>query len=180
MSQEQNHKSNLEMARRKKLQSEAGSLKSAGKSLTKAAEGPAWMAPIRAMKLALEMRKKAKEGMDAPWVLAISLAIACDLADLLPIAGWIISWIFRPFLFIFLFKTGRWKVKLLRALLMLFDAIPFVNMLPWTTIAVIHAYKGAHKKLKEADKKIEEVQQIQQQAPAYADGYDEAPMQKAA
>lgn len=180
---EQTHKYNLALSRldMNNIQSEMELLKSAGELLEKTASRSKLMAPFRAMTLALRMRKKAKEGMDAPWIFAIALAIACDLIDLLPIAGWIISWIFRPYLFVFLWGKGKWEVKLLRYILMLFDSIPFINIAPWTTIAVVNAYRRQHKKLEKADKKVKKTkQQILQQSPAYADGYYNSPAQKAA
>lgn len=152
-----------------KVQSSASKIREAFFSKNKVS------AIFRAMGAAITARKEAEAGLKAPWVLAIAMAIACDCLDVVPIAGWIISWIFRPFLFVFLFRTGRWRVKLLRVIVLCFDLIPFVSLIPWTVISVVHAYRGAKKnfeeRLREEQVTDELVTKNLQQQKSYTDDY---------
>lgn len=141
MPSEQEHYQNLSAAREKKTYQEAG------KSIRKAATGSPVMAPVRAVRLASKMRKAAESGSQTPWLIAFTLAIACDAMDVIPVAGWIVTFFFRPFLFVFLWGKGTWKIKLVCYGLVFLDFIPVIDMLPLSTISVAYAYAKSRKKL---------------------------------
>jgi hypothetical protein len=120
----------------------------AGESFKKTAAGSPAMAPVRAVQLGKKMRKAAKDGQQSSWLIAFALAVACDCADFIPVAGWIITLFFRPTLFIFLWGRGAWKIKLVCYSLVFLDFIPVVSMIPLSTISVAYAYKKSREKIR--------------------------------
>jgi hypothetical protein len=131
------------------LKRERALYREAGESFKKTAAGSPAMAPIRAVQLGKKMRRAAKEGQQSSWLIAFALAIACDCADFIPVAGWIITLFFRPTLFIFLWGRGTWKIKLVCYTLVFLDFIPVISMIPLSTISVAYAYAKSIKKIKE-------------------------------
>lgn len=115
------------------------------KSLERVARGRPYNAPIEAIKLGIKLRKAARKHEDAPWIIAFCLAISCDLMDLIPIAGWVITLFFRPVLFIFLFGRGTLKLRLIVWLILLLDFLPVINIIPMSTACVYYAYRKSKK-----------------------------------
>ena len=137
------HKENLARARALA----AADFEETGRSIRKVTVGAPVKAPVEAARLALKMRRRAAEGSQAPWIIAFAFAIACDGMDMIPVAGWIVSWFFRPFLFIFLWGKGTWKLRLGYYAILLIDFIPAISMLPLSTVCVYYAYRKNKKRL---------------------------------
>jgi len=118
---------------------------------------------FKALGSALKARKEAEKGMNAPWGIAIAAAIAIDGADFIPIAGWMITLIARPFIFIFLFGNGRWwKKRIIRRLFLMLaiDSIPPFNFLPLTIISVLMAYRQTKREFKQKTEEEENVKKL--------------------
>lgn len=147
MDQSRLYKNALENARYlDRVENKGTSFRDTADSLKKVIHGPKYKAPIEAAKLAFKLRQTVKKHEDSPWIIAFVMAISCDYIDTIPIAGWIISWFFRPFLFIFLFGKGTWKVKLVYYIILFLDFIPIISMLPLGTTCVFYAwYKSKEK-----------------------------------
>ncbi len=133
--------------------------KQAKDTFVRAQKGSKIMMPIRAAKLAFEFRKQIKhdENVEEIFFIAIVGAVIIDFIDLIPVAGSVVTFFLQPALFIFLWGTGTWKVKMIRLSLMLLDFVPVVEMAPWRTIAVLHSYVVVKKRNREAVGKIKEL-----------------------
>jgi len=79
------------------------------------------------------------------WSTAFIAAIACDVADIIPVGGWVITIFIRPYVMIFLFFQGNCRDALFRVGITTLDYLPIIGMLPATTGCVAQAfYKKAH------------------------------------
>ena len=150
-----------------KYEAKTKNYKKTYKSLQKATEGPKYKMPIEAIKLAFQLRKDVKEGDEgAAFQVAFAFAVIIDIIDLIPIAGQIATYFMKPFLFVFLWGKGAWKVKLMRFVFFALVIIShsFLNMVPWTTIAVAYSYHHVMKKADESKKELKKLEKTYQQA----------------
>lgn len=97
--------------------------------------------------LALKHRQRIKEGDFSVFVIPFTFALAKDgLLDLVPILGKVIGIFVTAYLFIFLWGRGVWMWRIVRALLLLIDAlVPFLSILPFSTFCVFVTYLHAKK-----------------------------------
>lgn len=165
----QNHRDALAEARRKdRERQQAGERKNverseseiakysaakAGKIMTEVESGHEIKAAADAAKLAFTLRKAAGDGSKTAWIVTLVIGIIADICSL----TWILGAIITLILLIVLWGKGRWKIKVLQ----LFDLIPFVSLLPLTTISVLWCWHEDNKKRK---KKIEKAEKIEKSA----------------
>lgn len=117
----------------------------------KAMSGSKVLMPVRAASLALKMRRDNKEEIDeSAYAMAFFFAFIADFADFIPVAGPIISLFIKPFLFVFLWGKGSWKVKVVRFVLIGLDCLPVSNKVPWSMICVAYSYSQEKKQLKKS------------------------------
>jgi len=108
-----------------------------------------------AVKLALQHRKDIENGEFWPFIPALASAILKDgLFDAILIVGNIFGIFISVYLFVFLFGKGKWKVRIVLFFLSLFDFIPAVNLLPFSTICVLYTFYEAKKRASEAEEKL--------------------------
>ena len=108
-----------------------------------------------AAKLAFQHRQAIKNGDFTPFIPALAMAIAKDgLFDMVPIIGNFLGLFITVYLFIFLWGKGKWKVRIVIFALSLFDVIPAVNLVPFSTICVLYAFKQAKAAADEAKKAL--------------------------
>jgi len=106
-------------------------------------------------KLALQHRKDIENGDFSPFIPALVMAISKDaLFDMIPVIGGIGGFFISVYLFVFLFGKGKWKVRIVLFFLSLFDFIPAVNLLPFSTICVLYTFYEAKKRASEAEEKL--------------------------
>jgi hypothetical protein len=111
-----------------------------------------------ATELALKHREEIEKGHFSPFIPALTMAIVKDgLLDMIPIIGNLFGLFIAVYLFIFLWGRGKWKVRLVIFFLSLFDMIPAVNLIPFSTICVLYAYSQARGHAREAEKKLSEL-----------------------
>jgi len=135
-----------------------GAFGETAKSLKKVAKGSKMTAPLEAFSLARKLRKDVENHESSPWIIALVTALSCDFVfDMIPVAGWVIALFFRPFLFIFLWGKGSWKIKLLYYALLLLDFFPIIKYLPLSTACVLYAFIRSKGKAKFATKLLEEL-----------------------
>jgi hypothetical protein len=135
-----------------------GAFRETAESLKKTAKGSKLTAPLRAISLAMKLRKDVENHEASPWIIAFVIALSCDFVfDLIPIAGWVIALFFKPFLFVFLWGKGTWKVKIVYYLLLMLDFFPIIQILPLSTICVAYAFSHSEKKAKLSAKLLREV-----------------------
>ncbi len=113
------------------------------------------LTPVRAVTLALKMRKQATQGDTSVYIYVFFLAVMADSVDFIPIAGPMVSGFIKPFLFVFLWGRGAWKVKTVRLILITADYLPVSNKLPWSTICVVYSYVNEKKQAEIKSKRIE-------------------------
>lgn len=154
----QRYQNALEKARNLDKEWDSRTIGKTANALSKAVQGPKYKVPIEAIKLGLTLRKAVKEHDNTAWLIAFALAIGCDCMDIIPIAGWIITWFFRPALFVFLWGKGTWKVKIAYRILLFIDFIPFLNILPLSTACVFYAYIKSKEKKEEAIRVIKVIE----------------------
>lgn len=119
----------------------------------------------QAASLAFKHRQAIKEGDFTPFIPALAMAIAKDcLFDVVPIVGNLLGVFVTVYLFIFLWGKGKWKVRVVIFFLSLFDVIPAVNLIPFSTICVIYAYLQARKAFNQAKKELPELEGAQTNA----------------
>lgn len=107
-----------------------------------------WRQIKRAAELAEEHRRRIAEGdfsvFRMPFVFAIAKDGLLDLFSKVPLVGLLITFAFSfpvaVYLFIFMWGRGKWKVRLFAFFATFFDFIPFINLIPWETVAVWYAY----------------------------------------
>lgn len=182
---EENHKSNLAKARETYRNIRSGA-------------NPA-MAAIKETRRTLGLMKNIDPFMDWLFGIALSLAILKDVLDFVgigsfPTVGTAVTLCASFTIGLIMFITGsRGIAKAARGMIKrlavlgggtLVEMFFGINFLPIETLVVIIVFymtlrERAINKEKE-EKEAKAAQQIQQQAPAYADEYEEAPMQKAA
>jgi len=138
-----------------KISNEKNTYQEAATSFQRVLKENKFKAPAEAFRLAIKMREAAENHEKAPWVIAIVVAMSCDPLDIVPVAGWIISWCFRPYLFFFLWGRGTWRIRLIYYGLLLLDYIPVINILPISTACVLYAYYRSKKEIRIAEKKLE-------------------------
>lgn len=147
---EQRYSNDLDRARR----SESASLVDSGKktiSIAKDIEtGHEVKAALDTAKFAWKLRKDAESGKKTPWLIALAAGIAADIGGV----TWIVGAVITILLLILLWGHGRWKIKVLQ----FFDLIPFISILPLTTISVLWCWHDANKKRKKKIKKAEEIE----------------------
>lgn len=111
-----------------------------------------------ATELALKHREAIENGRFSPFIPALAMAIAKDcLFDIVPVLGNLLGLFITVYLFVFLWGKGKWKVRIVIFLLSLFDIIPAVNLIPFSTICVLYAYSQAKGHAKESEKKLAEL-----------------------
>jgi len=111
-----------------------------------------------ATELALKHREAIEKGHFSPFIPALAMAIAKDcLFDIVPIIGNLLGLFITVYLFVFLWGKGIWKVRIVIFLLSLFDIIPAVNLIPFSTICVLYAYSQAKKHATEAEENLKEL-----------------------
>ena len=126
-----------------------------------------WEQLKSATRLALEHRKRVREGDFSAFLMPLAFAIAKDaIFDFIPLIGNLLGFFITVFLFIFLWGKGKWKVRLVIFFLSFFDSIPFVNFLPFQTLCVAYAYYVAKK---DADRSRVALESLNKATPKIAD-----------
>ena len=109
----------------------------------------------KAAKMALEDRQRVKNGDLTPFIFPLALALTKDgLFDIVPVVGKVFSICIAIYIFIFMWGRGKWKVRLVVFILSLLDIIPFVDILPMETMAVLYGYYVARKDAIKAKKHL--------------------------
>lgn len=100
-----------------------------------------------AIRLSAKHRQAIKEGDFSVFFMPFTFALSKDfLFDLLPVIGMLFGAFITVYLFIFLWRRGTLKWKIIRSLLLLLDLfVPIVNFIPFTTFCVWIAYRHAQK-----------------------------------
>lgn len=97
-----------------------------------------------AASLAFQHRKAIQNGDLTPFIPAFAMAISKDmLFDIVPVIGKFFGVFIAVYLFIFLWGKGKWKVRLVIFALSLFDLVPMIDLIPFSTVCVAYAYKQA-------------------------------------
>lgn len=111
-------------------------------------------------KLALQHRRAVKNGELSVFFLAFVLAMAKDgIFDMVPFLGTIGGGFFiTAYLFIFLWFKGKWKVRLVVAVLAFLDFIPGPNLLPMQTLFVWYAYHVAKQDAKQSKLELQKME----------------------
>ncbi len=118
-----------------------------------------------AARMAFQARKAIKNGDFTPFIPALAFAIMKDgLLDFIPIVGNLLGLFITVYLFVFLWGKGKWKVRIVIFFLSLFDVIPAVNLIPFSTICVLYAYYQAKKLADQARKELSEITGMQTNA----------------
>lgn len=134
--------------------------KDTAQTLQRVVAGPKYKAPVEAITLGFRLRQELKQGEGYVLVIALAFAFAIDFIDLVPVAGWMVNWFFKPALFFMLWGYGTWKLKLTRAVLIIFDLVPFVSVLPMSVVSVVYTYHVIKKREKEARQELEELREV--------------------
>ncbi len=128
--------------------SQTGAVQAAEETATEVVKagrkGPIAIAKAAAT-LAFRHRKKIRDGELGVFIVPLTFAISKDgVLDLIPIFGKVFGLFITFYLFVFLWGRGTWKWKVLRTILLLFDAfVPFLSILPFTTFCVAITYGHA-------------------------------------
>lgn len=130
----------------------------AAKSLYQASRQSKIKMAASATKLGITLRRQMKEGGGAAIQVAYAFAIVVDFADYIPAVGSFIAFFAGIALFFILWGTGKWKMKLLRFLLLALNVIPGVSMLPLALMSVWHASHVWKKKREKAELKYKKLQ----------------------
>ncbi|MEA2006771.1 MAG: hypothetical protein U9O20_01245 [Patescibacteria group bacterium] len=137
-----------------------GNYADTARTMRRVAAGSKIRAPIEAVNLGFKLRHELKQGEGSALKLALFFATVIDFIDIIPVAGWLVTLFFKPILFIMLWGYGTWKLKLLRAVLLMFDCIPLVNKIPMSVASVVYTYHVINKRKKEARKELDELQKV--------------------
>lgn len=109
----------------------------------------------RASELALKHRRAIQGGDFSVFLPALAFAIAKDTVfDFIPVLGEVFGIFVTVYLLIFLWGKGKWKVRIVIFILSCFEAIPFVNIIPFQTVCVLYAYHQAKKDAKQAQEQL--------------------------
>lgn len=127
--------------------------------------GSKWDQVKRAASLAMKHRKRVKDGDFSVFLMPLSFAISkdflFDVINAIPVIGFFLGGMLglpiTVYLFIFMWGRGKWKLRIIFFLISLFDIIPGVGLIPFTTASVIYGYHLARKDADEAKDKIEKI-----------------------
>ncbi|NTV40652.1 MAG: hypothetical protein HGA61_00015 [Candidatus Moranbacteria bacterium] len=122
---------------------------------TEVEEGREFKALIDAIKLSRELRKGVNDHLTAPWLIAISAAIASDLLD----TTWFLGVLIKIGLFIFLWGKGKLKYRIIRFIMVTLDLIPIIGYLPMTTGSVLFCWHESNKKRKKSEEKLKKLKE---------------------
>jgi hypothetical protein len=126
-----------------------------------------WKQLKSATHLALEHRRRVKEGDLSVFLMPLAFALAKDgIFDFIPFIGLVFGFFISVYLFIFMWGRGKWKVRLVVFFLSLLDLIPFINLIPFQTVCVLYAY---HVAKKDADKSKGVLDSLDRATPKMAD-----------
>lgn len=99
---------------------------------------------------AFQDRQAIKNGDFSPFIKALAFALMkdglLDFISAVPVVGLVseaLGLFITVYLFVFLFGKGKWKVRIVIFILGLFDSIPLVSVIPFSTVCVLYAYKQA-------------------------------------
>lgn len=131
----------------------------AARGIKKAATGSKVMLPARVLELGMKLRSRMREGDSSAIQVAYIIAFLLDFViDPIPGIAFIFSFILSPVLFMMLWGYGNWKVKCLRAILLLLEIIPGIGLAPLNVLCVWHANHVLKKRVKNAKIKYNELQ----------------------
>ncbi|MDH4330715.1 MAG: hypothetical protein OEV93_04150 [Candidatus Moranbacteria bacterium] len=155
------NKSNLNLARMQATTQEVAG--GAGKIVSAAENARLLKALWESTKLGVLLRKKINDHDNIAFMFILSLSILSDFSDLLPFIGTILSACITVIIVIAMFGRGLWKKKLFIKIILLvllgLDCIPIIEILPWTTIGTILAWRASAKEAREAKKELIDVEQ---------------------
>ena len=114
------------------------------KIATEVASGREVKAAVDTVKLGVHLRKAAGNDSKMPWIIALVAAIIAEIFS----ETWIIKVLIDIFLFVFLWRRGKFKGRIVYRILMFIDFIPLVDLIPWNVFAVIYCWRNTHKKYK--------------------------------
>lgn len=125
-------------------------------ALRKASESKS-TAVFQALKLGLQFRRMAKENDTSMFPLMLGVALIIDFGDA-TVIGFLITFFFKPLMFIFLWGRGAWKVRVTARILLFFDLFPVISALPLTTIALVYVWKKMSDKAQHAKKELKKTE----------------------
>lgn len=115
-----------------------------GKITSEVESGREVKAAIDTAKLGVHLRKAAGNDSKAPWIIALVAAIVAEIFS----ETWIVKVLIDIFLFVFLWRRGKFKGRIIYRILMFIDFIPIIDLIPWNVFAVLYCWRNTHKKYK--------------------------------